>query len=374
MAQHGIATISIPQPGGGFGPLSTLTVNRSAGDGGPVGFLAGGRGRDQNGDHMIDGGEGAYATRPQAIVHLRDTQRQMVADLMQLVRVIEVGMDVDGDGTVDLDSSRIYYFGQSFGGIYGTEFLAVEPDVRTGVVNVGGGSVIEDFRLHPSVRLVRQAASLAARVPSVINGPGVTQIDGVPVVAPYFNENLPLRDGVPHHVLLEDGTSYDIRSPVINTVPGAMAIQEVVENMEWATLSGDPLGFVRHLRREPLAGVPAKLVIFQFAKGDRQVLNPFTTALLRAGDLADRATYYRHDLAVAEEPRMGRNPHPFLIFIANPAGVLPLEREISLGAQAQIATFFVTDGKEIIHPEPARLFEVPIHGPLPEDLNYIPDP
>jgi hypothetical protein len=41
----------------------------------------------------------------------------MVVDLLQLVRVIEVGMDVDGDTVPDLDPSRIYYFGQSLGGI-----------------------------------------------------------------------------------------------------------------------------------------------------------------------------------------------------------------------------------------------------------------
>ena len=51
---------------------------------------------------------------------------------MQLVREIEVGMDVDGNGTRDLDPSKISYFGQSFGGIYGTKFLAVEPNVRAG--------------------------------------------------------------------------------------------------------------------------------------------------------------------------------------------------------------------------------------------------
>ena len=53
---------------------------------------------------------------------------------MQLVREIEVGMDVDGNGTRDLDPAKISYFGQSFGGIYGTKFLAVEPNVRAGVV------------------------------------------------------------------------------------------------------------------------------------------------------------------------------------------------------------------------------------------------
>ena len=39
-------------------------------------------------------------------------------------------MDANGDGTRDLDPSKISYFGQSFGGIYGTKFLAVEPAVR----------------------------------------------------------------------------------------------------------------------------------------------------------------------------------------------------------------------------------------------------
>jgi hypothetical protein len=45
---------------------------------------------------------------------------------------------------------------------------------------------------------------------------------------------------------------------------------------------------------------------------------------------------------------------------------------IALGAQTQIATFFASDGMDIIHPEPAKYFETPIQGPLPEDLNYIP--
>src|ERR1700687_2102057 len=41
------------------------------------------------------------------------------------------------------------------------------------------------------------------------------------------------------------------------------------------------------------------------------------------------------------------------------------------GAQEQIATFFASDGAEMIQPEPARFFEMPIAGALPEDLNFI---
>ena len=107
-------------------------------------------------------------------------------------------------------------------------------------------------------------------------------------------------------------------------------------------------------------------MIFQFAKGDQIVPNPATTALLRAGDLADRATFYRHDLAFAENPQLPTNPHGFLTRLD-----IPGFRAITQGAQEQIATFFATDGATVIHPEPARFFEVPISLPLPENLNYI---
>ena len=46
-----------------------------------------------------------------------------------------------------LSASRIYYFGQSFGGIYGTQLLGVDPLVRAGVPNVAGGSIVEVARL-----------------------------------------------------------------------------------------------------------------------------------------------------------------------------------------------------------------------------------
>src|SRR5262249_30899513 len=109
LAHHGIATILINVVGHGFGPLSTLTVRQATG--GPVTFLEGGRGIDQNGDHRIENSEGFSAAQPRTLIAGSDGQRQTVADLMQLVRVIQVGMDVHGDGVQDLDPSRIYYWG-----------------------------------------------------------------------------------------------------------------------------------------------------------------------------------------------------------------------------------------------------------------------
>jgi len=346
MAARGIATIAINAVGHGSGPLGTLTVNQAVG--GPVTFPAGGRGVDLNGNGTIDLNEGVAAAPP---ISLRDGLRQTVVDLMQLVRVIEGGMDVDGDTIPDLDSSRIYYFGQSLGGMYGTLFLAVEPNVHAGVPNVAGGSLVETGRLSPVSRPVVGAA-LAARVPSLINIGGIQ-----------FNENMPLRD----------------QPPVINTVPGAIAIQEVLEWAEWIQQAGNPVAYSPHLRKQPLEGVAAKSVILQFAKRDQQVPNPTNTALIRAGDLADRATYYRHDLAFADPVRnptgvqVPKDPHIFLVFNSLAPVLFPAVADVGAGARQQIAEFFASDGINVIDPDGSGpLFEVPIEGPLPEELNFIP--
>ena len=117
LAAHGIATVAINAVGHGFGPLGVLTVHRQ--DQPPVRLPSGGRGIDQNGDGLIDTFEGFAAAPPRRIIGGRDGSRQTVVDLMQLVRVIQVGVDVDDDGHPDLDQSRIYYVGQSLGEILG---------------------------------------------------------------------------------------------------------------------------------------------------------------------------------------------------------------------------------------------------------------
>jgi hypothetical protein len=203
MAAHGIATIAINAVGHGFGPLGTLTLVRGTGD--SITLPAGGRGIDTNGDGEIGPTEGAVALAPRGIIGDRDARIQTAADLMQLVRIIEIGMDVDGDGVPDLDPSRIYYFGYSLGGNYGAVFLSAEPSIRAGVLVAPGGPGLEAIRLSPVFR-ANLGTLLAARVPSLINLSGLE-----------FDENLPLRD----------------QPPVINTVPGAVEIQEVLDNFEW---------------------------------------------------------------------------------------------------------------------------------------------
>ena len=250
-------------------------------------------------------------------------------------------MDVDGDGAPDLDASRISYFGQSFGGIYGTKFLAVEPNVRLGVPNVPGGSIIEVARLggfRPLVWL-----SLVGRSPALANLPGLFQ----------FNENIPLRN----------------LPPLVDTVPGASAIQQLLEWSEWTSQAGNPVAYAPHLRADPLAGVPAKSIILQFARGDKTVPNPTTSAIIRAGDIADRTTLFRNDLAVPLGVGFSTNPHTFLTNI----GGTPQVAQAAVAAQTQIAVFFASGGATVIDPDGAGLlFETPMVGAPPEDLAYIP--
>ena len=114
MASHGIATIGISQVGQGLGPMGRLVVTRT--DGTTLNFPDAGRGVDQNGDGIYSPLEGSEAAAPRTwTISLRDTYRQMVIDLMQLVRVIQVGMDVDGDWVSEIDSTRVDYVGASAG-------------------------------------------------------------------------------------------------------------------------------------------------------------------------------------------------------------------------------------------------------------------
>jgi hypothetical protein len=308
-----------------------------------VTLLAGCRGLDQNGDGVFTVDEGRLATAPHRLIGVTDGLRQTVVDLMQLVRVMHVGVDVDGDGIPDLDPTRISYYGHSLGGIYGTVFLAVEPAVRVGVLNAAGAPGSQVLRLSPVGRASLLRPFFANRVPSLLNIGGGTD----------FDENLPLRN----------------QPPVINTVPGADALQQLIDRQEWYRAQVDAMAYAPYLRQAPLPDVPTKATLFQVAKGDEQVPNPTTTALLRAGELADVATYYRNDLAVAADPLVPTTPHDFLSWIP-PALVEPTANVIALAAQEQIATFLASDGQTVINPNPA-FFEVPLVPPLPETCHFL---
>jgi hypothetical protein len=332
LARNGIATIAINVVGHGGGPLGTYTVARA---GLPAVTLPlGGRGIDQDGNGTIDSTEGVSAVGAQSLIGNRDGLRQTTIDLMQLVKVLKGGVDVDGNGAPDLSTSRIYYAGQSFGGIYGVQLLGLEPDIRAGVPNVPGGPIIEIARLSPSFRILVGFAFLT-RNPSVYNAVPNAGLDN-------FNENIPLRN-LPLRV---------------DTVPGASTLQKLIDWNEWAQQAANPAAYA------PFITAP---VILQFARGDMTVPNPTTSAIIRAGHLQDRTTLFHNELA---RPAFGtsRNPNTFLTNVSG-AGA-----SFAFAAQQQIATFFASDGATYVDPDAAGpYFERMTASWTPfEDLAFLP--
>ena len=355
LAAHGFASIAINAIGRGFGPLGTLRILLTNGT--TVEINAGGRTIDQDGNGIYVNQEGAAALAPNLIVGQRDSVRQVAIDYMQLVRVIQAGIDVDNDGSPDLDASNMVFLGNSFAVGYEMCFLAVEPDVGIAAVGSPGGLPGRNdlLSMRPSGRTMVGTA-LAARIPSLQNAAdGLTSLGGIPATAPFYNENLPLRD----------------LAPLTNTIPGAMAIQEYFDRIEWVQASSDAATQAPHLEFEPLTGVPAKAILVLYAKGDMTAPNPRTTALVRAGLLREKTIFYRNDIAFAEDPTVPKtvpkDPHTFL----QPLATAGITGQIARGGQATIAQFFVSGGTTISHPEPARFFEFPIQV-LPEDFSFIP--
>ncbi len=348
MAQAGFAVIAINAVGHGFGPQSTLTFVDNSGK--SVTLPAGGRSIDLNGDGVIEANEGCALVTPVAY-GTRDCFRQTAVDLMQLARAIRQGIDLDGDGTPDLDPSRIYYAGQSLGAIYGAMFTAVEPSVRAAALNVGGGTVIDIARWSPAYKGLA-TESLQLRQPPLLNqGSG-------------YNEDYVL-PGQPVKV---------------TAVAGATGIQNFFETVEWLGMSGDPLAFAPHLKLSPLAGLAARPVLIQFARGDQTVPNPANSALVAASGLQSSTWLYRHDLARAIAPDLPANPHPYLVlFVSLDGGTVTLPGlsglAVSLDAQNQIAGFLAADGASIPDPNGlsafllgTRVFEIP--QVLPRDLGF----
>jgi len=362
LASHGLAVIAINSPGNGGGPLSTLelTLNGGCPSSVPSPCLAvlpaGGRSVDQNGDGRITPTEGNLQING-SLIYRRDVSRQFVVDILQLVRVIQVGMDVDGDGVVDVDPSRIYYLGLSLGAFAGAQLAALDNGIRASALNVIGAWPINQLRLAPGTR------GDLNTVPSLINYLGTRNPSLLNKGGTDFDDNIPLRDV----------------APVVSTVPGAMALQVFWDRSEWFNMPGAPIGFAEKLRKKPLEGVVARPLILSIARGDKTVQNPSSSAFIRAGDLADVTTLFRNDLAFAAcapgSPCVRKDPHTFLVR-TDEAPNLPY----ALQAQEQVARFFASDPQfEVIDPDgDAPFFEVPIQPEpgwrfgLPEDLAFIP--
>src|SRR3990172_5616801 len=225
LAKYGIATMTMTPVARGRGPLGMNRVTML--DNPAIPFLAGGRGVDADGNNIIGPQEGDDPPAPYLLMGRRDATKQTIIDHMVLARAVQMGIDVDGDGAQDLDGDRMYFLGWSFGAQFGAPLVGLEPAFRASVLNAPGGPFVDLRRFGNVQGRNILGAVLAARTPSLINVGGANPLA--------FNENLPLRD----------------QPPLVNTVVGAIAIQEYIDPSEWAMQSTDAVPYAQHLRTVP---------------------------------------------------------------------------------------------------------------------------
>ncbi len=319
-ASRGIATVSFDPVGHAYGPKGKFGVTTPTGQKLMPMF---GRARDTNRQGEFDSITNVSAPlQPHrlATVALRDGLRQTAADVMAMVRAIGRGVDVDGDGTVDLRRTGVAMYAQSLGGIYGTMVAGVDNRLNIAALNVPGGPIVEIARLAPAFRS-NVAYALGHHRPSLLNG-------GLDC----FTESSPIYG----------------QGPVKNPARGAIAIQEFVSRANWLNRPGSPDAFAPLLRHSPLPDAPRKRFFYQFAHGDETVPNPTSFLLMRAGRFANRVSFYRNDRTVTRN----QNPHGFLL---DPR-IQGREQ-----AQAQVVEFIASGGRGPIDPDgPGPTWETPI--------------
>jgi hypothetical protein len=349
-AAAGIATIATDPAGHAFGPNSQVKVTAN---GTTTTLLGYGRGRDLDGDGFIGDGlnDGVGPTDHKRVDKPRDPKQKVLSDLpshkaidglqsgliqtvvdnMALARSIRAGVDIPGVANDVLSRTSISYYGISFGGIYGTMLMGIDPAFSRGVLNVPGGPIIDIARLSGFRRDL--GAKLAISRPNLLNGgPG---LDG-------FTESIPQR-GDP---------------AVTNPYPGAPALQEFFSAANWYDRSGSPESFTPLLRLRPPPGVPRKDLLFQTAYGDQTVPNPTAGTIYRAGQIFDLVSYYRND----RTPTYASDPHGWLAD--------PTLAGRSFG-QLQLTTFLATGN--VVNPNPAWL-EVPIADTSNLSCLHYPEP
>ena len=347
-AAKGIATIATDPAGHAYGPASVVVVHQGVIT---TTFLGYGQGADLDGDGKITASEGVGPTDHKtldssgrviadtpsryATTGLRDGLIQTTINLMTMVRMIEQGVDVLGDGSVTLQRSVLGYYGQSFGAIYGTMLMATDTHLTVGVLNVGGGPIVEIARLSGFRNLL--ADTLGVNRPNLLNGgPGLNG----------FTESMPLR----------------LDPPVTNPYPGATILQKYFDHGSWQGRAGDPVAFAPLLRLRPPSGAPIKHLIFQTAFGDHTVPNPTAGEMYRAGRVLDLVSYYRND----KTPTATTDPHGFLLD--------PRLAGRDQG-QAQVLAYISSGGATVIDPDgPGPIWEVPVMNARNLDCTHYPQP
>ncbi|MFN9920680.1 MAG: hypothetical protein ACK555_13025 [Acidobacteriota bacterium] len=268
--------MAIDAVGHGQGPNSRIRFEFT--DGAATEVPLYGRGRDLNGDGLIDPAEGCIVIAPGNIDFLNTCLRETALDYAKLVREIQQNIDLDGDRIPDLNPNSIQYLGQSLGAMYGTLLTAIEPSIDAAVLNVGGGSAGE---------IARTSTSLS----SIFSG----------YVAAFYPSLVGVTDPRPARF-----------APAVTITPRQAQLLEVFDRLATLEAPAAPASFAPLLKQGTLYGSPIKRVLFQLALGDQTIPNNANTQLIRAAHEFELVSLYRHDLARRAVPALPENPHAYL--------------------------------------------------------------
>lgn len=301
--------MSIDAVGHGFGPASQLRFELM--DGSTLNVPTAGRGRDLDGDGRIESAEGCVLLSPANPDFISTCLRETALDYQKLVREIQSGVDLDGDGISDLDPNQIQYLGQSLGAMYGTILMAIEPGIDSAVLNVGGGTAIDTSRYSTVLRPVLQQF-MAATYPQFADLPD-----------PFLERFQPVK---------------------ILVNPRSGPYLEVLDRLAILEADAAPASFAPFLKQATLYGNPIKRVLFQYALGDQFVPNPANGQLIRAAYEYDLVSLYRHDLARSAAPTLPENPHAYMAAFAqlDPPSLL-----IALATLTQASEFLASGKREV---------------------------
>jgi hypothetical protein len=170
----------------------------------------------------------------------RDTLRQDLIDESQLIRVLSPDPSADSGNLIlsastgfIIDRTKIWFVGQSLGGISGTVDVAANPRLSKAAFSVGGGTIVDFFTTSPS---------FATEIGTLLGSKGI--------------------------------------------VPGTAGYLQFLTVAKWVLDPADPINFAVNLSTQtlpsPLSGgvaPPARAVMAQLSNCDLVVPNPFTAHL-----------------------------------------------------------------------------------------------
>lgn len=166
---------------------------------------------------------GSYFINLTSLLTSRDNLRQGVADLLELSHAASTLPNVDG--------SSVSFVGQSLGSIVGTMFLAVDPSVKTGVINVPGGGI---------ARLLDASPAFGPRIHAGLAAVGLQQ--GTPNYDAYFVATQTVIDsGDPINYAFATAGKHLLLQEVVGS-DGVLPDQVIPNRVAGAPLSGtEPL-------------------------------------------------------------------------------------------------------------------------------------